>query len=133
MEKKSENLIIFFLVVFSLYCSLILGMSWDEPYHYDLGKNRLKYLFSLGRYEYISPFFWTSNSSHFPGFYDTLSAFVSQILPRRYEVEIQLGRVDESHIIRTIEYWDIEKKHIHNTIIAQLSLQKTLLVDSLMF
>jgi hypothetical protein len=29
---------------------------------------------------------------------------------RRYEVEIQLGRVDESHIIRTIEYWDIEKK-----------------------
>lgn len=29
---------------------------------------------------------------------------------QRYEVEIQLGRVDESHIIRTIEYWDIEKK-----------------------
>lgn len=29
---------------------------------------------------------------------------------RRYEVEIQLGKVDESHIIRTIEYWDIEKK-----------------------
>nr|AAU83355.1 hypothetical protein GZ27E7_29 [uncultured archaeon GZfos27E7] len=29
---------------------------------------------------------------------------------RRYEVEIQLGRVDESHIIRTIEYWDIERK-----------------------
>jgi hypothetical protein len=29
---------------------------------------------------------------------------------RRYEVEIQLGRTDESHIIRTIEYWDIERK-----------------------
>lgn len=29
---------------------------------------------------------------------------------RRYEVEIQLGSTDESHIIRTIEYWDIEKK-----------------------
>ena len=29
---------------------------------------------------------------------------------RRYEVEIQLGKTDESHIIRTIEYWDIEKK-----------------------
>ncbi len=29
---------------------------------------------------------------------------------RRYEVEIQLGQTDESHIIRTIEYWDIEKK-----------------------
>jgi hypothetical protein len=29
---------------------------------------------------------------------------------KRYEVEIQLGQVDESHIIRTIEYWDIERK-----------------------
>jgi hypothetical protein len=29
---------------------------------------------------------------------------------RRFEVEIQLGRTDESHIIRTIEYWDIERK-----------------------
>ncbi len=29
---------------------------------------------------------------------------------RRYEVEIQLGATDESHIIRTVEYWDIERK-----------------------
>ena len=29
---------------------------------------------------------------------------------RRYEVELQLGATDEAHIIRTIEYWDIEKK-----------------------
>src|SRR5262245_55375676 len=29
---------------------------------------------------------------------------------RRYEVEIQLGATNESHIIRTIEYWDIERK-----------------------
>ena len=28
---------------------------------------------------------------------------------KRYEVEIQLGKTDESHIIRTIEYWDLEK------------------------
>lgn len=29
---------------------------------------------------------------------------------KRFEVEIQLGKIDESHIIRTIEYWDIERK-----------------------
>lgn len=29
---------------------------------------------------------------------------------RRYEVEVQLGKTDESHIIRTLEYWDIERK-----------------------
>lgn len=28
----------------------------------------------------------------------------------RYEVEVQLGQTDETHIIRTIEYWDIERK-----------------------
>jgi predicted transport protein len=29
---------------------------------------------------------------------------------RRYEVEIQLGNTDESHLVRTLEYWDIERK-----------------------
>ena len=29
---------------------------------------------------------------------------------RRYEIEVQLGKTDESHVIRTIEYWDIERK-----------------------
>jgi hypothetical protein len=29
---------------------------------------------------------------------------------KRYEVEIQLGKTDEAHIIRAIEYWDIERK-----------------------
>jgi hypothetical protein len=29
---------------------------------------------------------------------------------RRYEVEIQLGRTNETHIIRTVEYWDIERR-----------------------
>ncbi|MBS3821944.1 MAG: hypothetical protein KGY81_09315 [Phycisphaerae bacterium] len=29
---------------------------------------------------------------------------------QRYEVELQLGATDETHIIRTIEYWDIERK-----------------------
>ncbi len=29
---------------------------------------------------------------------------------RRYEVELQLGATDETHIIRTVEYWDIERR-----------------------
>lgn len=28
----------------------------------------------------------------------------------KYEVEVMLGKLDESHIIRTIEYWDVERK-----------------------
>jgi hypothetical protein len=36
----------------------------------------------------------------------------------RFEVEVMLGTVDESHIIRTIEYWDIERQrypHLQHT------------------
>ena len=29
---------------------------------------------------------------------------------RRFELELQLGSTDESHIIRAIEYWDLERK-----------------------
>lgn len=31
-------------------------------------------------------------------------------LGTRYELELQLGPTDESHIIRTIEYWDNERR-----------------------
>jgi hypothetical protein len=46
MEKKSENLILIFLIIFAVYCALTLGMTWDELYHNYEGKNRLKYFFS---------------------------------------------------------------------------------------
>jgi hypothetical protein len=32
----------------------------------------------------------------------------------RYVIEIMLGTLDESHIIRTIEYWDIERQRYHS-------------------
>ena len=28
----------------------------------------------------------------------------------RYEIEVMLGKLDPSHIIRTIEYWDVERQ-----------------------
>ena len=33
---------------------------------------------------------------------------------KRWEVELQLGKTDESHIIRVLEYWDIERKRYPN-------------------
>lgn len=33
---------------------------------------------------------------------------------KRYEVELMLGSLDESHIIRALEYWDIERKRFPN-------------------
>jgi hypothetical protein len=36
--------------------------------------------------------------------------FYNSDINTMYETEIQLGATDESHIIRTIEYWDIERR-----------------------
>lgn len=36
--------------------------------------------------------------------------FETQDAKRRFEVEVQLGATDETHIIRTIEYWDNERR-----------------------
>ncbi|HZV68981.1 MAG TPA: hypothetical protein VFG10_05530 [Saprospiraceae bacterium] len=33
---------------------------------------------------------------------------------KRYEVEIMLGKIDDTHIIRAIEYWDNERKRFPN-------------------
>src|ERR1700760_213725 len=39
---------------------------------------------------------------------------VDQAEKIRYVVEVMLGPLDESHLIRTIEYWDIEKRRYPN-------------------
>jgi hypothetical protein len=36
--------------------------------------------------------------------------FQDSELTTRYEVEVMLGSTDESHLIRTIEYWDLERR-----------------------
>jgi len=36
-----------------------------------------------------------------------------------YETEIQLGATDETHIIRTIEYWDIERSCLRDILQLQ--------------
>ena len=41
---------------------------------------------------------------------DMLLADADADSPTRYEVEIMLGPTDPSHLIRTIEYWDIERR-----------------------
>jgi len=41
---------------------------------------------------------------------DILLADADDESPVRYEVEVMLGATDPSHIIRTIEYWDIERR-----------------------
>ncbi|MYD47894.1 MAG: hypothetical protein F4W95_05355 [Chloroflexi bacterium] len=61
-------------------------------------------LLGLGELEVIQ----RQKSQPTGGRLDLLLENVNTTPPTRYEVELQLGATDPSHIIRTIEYWDVE-------------------------
>ena len=84
MTNKINNIIIYLLIIFSIYCSLIIGMSWDELGHIEGGNRRLKYLFSFGSYDYLS---YYGDQRFYPGLYKTLSVFITKIFPKKYEIE----------------------------------------------
>ena len=81
-KKFNQRVLVFFLFIFSIYCSLALGRTWDEGAHLKLGKITLDYLFSLGRIdnefiyrEHYSPIYWT------------LKYLLTKIFPNQYQIE----------------------------------------------
>ena len=84
MTNKINNIIFYLLIVFSIYCALIIGISWDELAHIDIGNERLKYLFSFGSYDYLD----YGDQRFYPGLYNTLSTFITKMFPKKYEIEI---------------------------------------------
>ena len=72
-KKKIELLVIFLILTYSIYCSLIIGPSYDELFHYRNGEKLFNYIFSLGRREYVD----TIYLYHF-GLYDFLGSFFSK-------------------------------------------------------
>ena len=82
-NKNLKILLISLLVLFSYYCSIIIGISWDELFEINRGQDRLKYLFSLGSYE-VAP---AQNDKYYPGLYSTISAFISNIFHKKYIYE----------------------------------------------
>ena len=83
MTNKINNVILCLLIVYSIFCALIIGISWDELAHLDEGNERLKYLFSFGSYDYLD----YRNLRFYPGFYDTSVTFVTKMFPKKYEIE----------------------------------------------
>ena len=81
-KKTNEYLIISLLLSYSLYCSLTIGASWDEFYHYKNGDNIFKYIFSLGLREYQS-----ANFTFHYGLYDFLASFFSKNFTKNLIVE----------------------------------------------
>jgi len=89
MQKKTNfsfilnrKVLIFFLIIFSIYCSLVLGKTWDEGAHLKLGKIVLDYLFSLGRID--NEFIYRE---HYSPIYFTLKYLLTKIFPNQYQIE----------------------------------------------
>ena len=83
MIKKKQNTILFFLVIFSIYCAITVGQSWDEKFHLLQGKITLDYLFSLGKID--SEIQYRENYSTI---YWSLLYFLTKIFPYKYQIEI---------------------------------------------
>ena len=47
LHDQNKNFKIF-AIIFSIYCALMLGISWDENYYKILGEKNLSYLLSFG-------------------------------------------------------------------------------------
>ena len=83
MSSGKQKILLFFLFSFSIYCSIIIGQSWDEGFHLKQGKITLDYILSLGRIdnsfvgrEYYAPIYWS------------FQYFLVEIFPSKYQVEI---------------------------------------------
>ena len=88
--SENENAIRILLVLYALYCSIVIGVAWDEIYYHKIGKINLNYLLSFGlvegsfdqKYRY-STLYWSFGS------------LLSQSVPEKYHIEV-------NHIINTI-------------------------------
>ena len=82
MIKIKQKIIFLFLIFFSIYCALTIGLAWDEEFLKIQGKTTLNYLLSLGkidedlfRREYYSPIYYS------------IKYLFVQIFPAKYQIE----------------------------------------------
>ena len=84
MKISNQRSIFLFLIFFSIYCALNVGLTWDEDFLiYTQGKRAVDYLFSLGkinedifRGEYYSPIYYS------------IKYFFINMLPLKFRVEV---------------------------------------------
>ena len=87
--SEKEVAIKILLILFSFYCAITVGMSWDEKYYHKIGEINLNYLLSFGMMEESF-----DQKFRFSTLYWSLSSLLSQLAPEKYSIEIH-------HVINT--------------------------------
>ncbi len=86
-EFYTKNKILFYFllvfIIYGLFCSVLIGKNWDSFFFIEIGKDRLSYLLSLGTHTINEHYV----AKMYPGIYNTLSAFLIETFPSRFELE----------------------------------------------
>ena len=92
------KLFIFFFLFYGLWNALIIGGSWDEPFHHINGIHRLRYLISFGEYQNYNYL----NNRFYPGLFDTLSGLFSFIINKFYPDFLKENFFNIKHLLNFI-------------------------------
>ena len=83
MTKKKNFILLFLLVVFSVYCALSVGETWDQGDNLLRGKITLDYFFSIGKID--NDILLRHNYSTI---YWSFTYLITKIFPSQYQIEI---------------------------------------------
>ena len=83
MIKKKENILLFFLFLFSIYCALNIGQSWDQDAELLKGKVTIDYLFSFGKVNEDITY-----RENYSSIYLSLQYLITKIFPSKYELQV---------------------------------------------
>ena len=81
--SKNEEKIKVLFILYAIYCSIKIGVSWDEKYYQIIGKINLDYLLSFGAID--ENFF---SKYRYSTMYWSLASLISQIAPQKFSIEI---------------------------------------------
>ena len=82
--KKYYQIFYFITFIYAFYCILNLSPPWDSFFYINLGKDRLNYLLSLG----LDKVDYNYYEQIFAGIYLTITAFILNIFPKKFEMEV---------------------------------------------
>jgi len=83
MSKKKKITSFYLLISFAVYCSLIVGVAWDEQNDFLFGKNTIDYLLTLGRVDEYVDF-----REYYSAIYWSFLYIVAEIFPSKYQYEV---------------------------------------------
>tara|TARA_Y200000002_G_scaffold378015_1_gene384600 strand:+ start:102 stop:1664 length:1563 start_codon:yes stop_codon:yes gene_type:complete len=80
---KHETKIKILLVIYTLFCSYKIGLSWDENFYHQTGSINLKYLLSFGQIDEPFP-----SKYRYSTLYWSALSFINQMFPQKFSMEV---------------------------------------------